>query len=92
MPRLPLRPRPRNRDSIDDARILPRFRGRKPEAPTKRVSGTAPASGDPTHIAKAPGDPFALRGFPIVSHEGLGGVIPGTQPEQALLAKQPSED
>jgi hypothetical protein len=41
-----------------------------------------------TPVGMAGGDARQLRGIPAVSRSGIGSAIPGTQPEQALLAKE----
>lgn len=35
----------------------------------------------PEPTAKLPGDPAALRGFPIISQQALSGAILGTSPD-----------
>jgi hypothetical protein len=79
---------------IDDARILPRFRARQSEPLPLRSEGAPPASfsSSSSAISKLPGDPWALRGFPVVSRDGLGGAIAGTQPEDWLLRHDPFGD
>lgn len=43
----------------------------------------------PVKAARAALDPFALRGLPAVGGRGsLGGAIPGTRPDRALIAKE----
>jgi hypothetical protein len=34
---------------------------------------------------RLPGDPFALRGLPMVGKECLGGEIPGTRPDKLYI-------
>ncbi len=39
-------------------------------------------------IASPAGDEHKLRGIPVVGAKGVGGTIAGTNPLQALIAKQ----
>jgi hypothetical protein len=34
------------------------------------------------------GDPWRLRGVPVVGARGVGGAIPGTKPESALMSSE----
>lgn len=43
------------------------------------------------HIASPAGSERALRGIPVVGAQGVGGTITGTNPLQALIAKQPND-
>lgn len=49
----------------------------------RETSTTLPTSPQ----SKLPGDTRALRGLPAIGR-GVGGTMPGTQPEQVLLAKE----
>jgi hypothetical protein len=76
---------PVRRGAHDEHRLLPRFR---PAAVARSGASPGPVfstRGDP--IAKAPGDAFGLRGIPLMSAQSAGATMPGTQPEEALLAK-----
>lgn len=53
------------------------------------VNATSWTSGDRTGYT---GDAWALRGIPAISTDGLGGVMPGTHPEQHVLANDPFGD
>jgi hypothetical protein len=36
------------------------------------------------HRSALPGDPWRMRGVPIVGRAGVGGAIPGSRPDQAV--------
>lgn len=72
---------PRN---LDEARLLPHLRA---DASRPAFRFTAPDHDpvqtlvlSPKFAAKLPGDPFALRGVPVVAR-GVKGASPGTDPE-----------
>jgi hypothetical protein len=52
---------------------------------TKRLAEIAVETGNTlpsSPAAKLPGDTRALRGLPVVGARGVGGTMPGTQPER----------
>jgi hypothetical protein len=76
-----------NTPSVDEARLLPRYR--QPGINTPSVSnnhGTAntPASSERTYTASAGGDHQRLRGIPAIGR-GVAGAIHNTQPEQTTI-------
>jgi hypothetical protein len=92
---------PSNSPPIDEARLLPHLRERsrleerarlerhqssvlRTEYVRAEAEGTPVIS--PAFAKKLPGDPRALRGIPIVARS-VGGVSPGTQPEQETIRR-----
>jgi hypothetical protein len=79
---------------IDEARLLPRFRDRaqleRQQVDVSRKDGRGvredvDVTPPPGHtVVPSPGE---LRGLPAIGW-GVAGAQPGTQPEQALLAKE----
>jgi hypothetical protein len=65
----------RKRENLAAAALLGRI--------CREVGETLPAI-----RATAGGDASRLRGIPVLGARGIEGTLPGTQPEQALLAKQ----
>lgn len=47
---------------------------------------------DAKHIASPAGHEKKLRGIPVTGVKGVGGTVHGTQPLQALMAKQPRDE
>ena len=76
---------------LDDARRLPYLRRQPVER--KRTPAEAVAEAEQA-VTIAPGaaggDARQLRGVPCVQ-SGMGSAIPGTNPLEALLAKQPRD-
>jgi hypothetical protein len=81
------------REQLDDARLLPRFRGRaamlaKQRAVLRKAVAAAVDEGRSIEMPQtAAGDPRDLRGLPAVGVRGVGGVIPGTQPEAEAIRR-----
>lgn len=48
------------------------------------TGGSLPSS----PAAKLPGDARALRGLPVVGARGVGGTMPGTQPEREAIRRE----
>jgi hypothetical protein len=70
------------------SQLLPRFR-REPE---RDVPSDRPLSSSSSSVPIADAtDAWALRGFPVIVQDGVGGTIPGTQPEDALVRKAENE-
>ena len=72
--------------SIDNERLLPHLRAEPVDASrVERVLHEAEALVVAVSaVASAGGDTRALRGIPALAR-GVGGVMAGTQPEQALM-------
>lgn len=81
-----LRPRGDRNITVDQARLLPRFRTSASPAPVAWTEGGAAAPVTPVRGGKIPpgGDPLQLRGIPVVG-PGVGGVAPGTHPERTAI-------
>lgn len=77
-----------NRPSVDEARLLPRYR----PTPMRIIPVESLGVDTLTLNTKAPtsaihkAEPGDLRGIPALA-PGVGGVQPGTQPERATIAK-----
>lgn len=75
---------------IDDARLLPHLRARRPELVVSPDNGTTyvqtlQLGGKQARTAKAePGD---LRGIPVLA-PGVGGTSPGTNPDSITRGKR----
>jgi hypothetical protein len=77
--------------------VLPRFlenhaskieHARKLEKVIREVGGDANVAEERKRFAPSAVDAMRMRGIPCVGPGSAGGVIVGTQPERALLAKQ----
>lgn len=92
--------RDRSPQNLDSARLRPHLRGqgdaleeyrrRRDQARVLDDAVQAEPEGKPLPLKQAitkPGDPMKLRGIPAIGR-GVGGVVPGTSPEGALLAKE----
>lgn len=67
----------------DDDRLLPRFRRGAGTATSGTTRSSEPVySTESGPIAKAPGDPYALRGIPLMSEASAGATQLGTHPEE----------
>jgi len=53
-----------------------------------RIAIETGASLPTSPAAKLPGDTRALRGLPVVGARGVGGTMPGTQPERETLERE----
>jgi hypothetical protein len=74
---------------VDEARLRPHLRRRPVER--KRTPAEAVAEAEQAVVVAlgaAGGDARALRGVPCVSKGGMGSAMPGTDPLEALLAKE----
>jgi hypothetical protein len=67
--------------SLAEAR---RLEGERQEHAVKKAVGDAVDQTD-RKTYRLPGDPFALRGIPMVGKLALGGAMPGTAPGQDLF-------
>jgi hypothetical protein len=79
---------------LDEARLLPRFRDRaqleRQQADTSRGESQRVREGvdvTPPRGRTVVPSPGELRGLPAIGW-GVAGAQPGTQPEQALIAKE----
>lgn len=77
------------RDTLDEARLRVRYRKGVTAARPKNEPDLRAASGRRSEPVADATDAKALRGFPVVTQDGLGGVIPGTQPEEYVLHHDP---
>jgi hypothetical protein len=81
------------REQLDDARLLPRFRDRaamlaEQRAVLRKAVADAVDEGRSIEMPQtAAGDLRDLRGLPAVGVRGVGGVIPGTQPEAEAIRR-----
>lgn len=75
----------------DDHRLLPRYKSNaRPQSTSSAASGRVYSTNSSTPVSDAT-DAWALRGFPVIVQDGVGGTIPGTQPEEALVRKAENE-
>jgi hypothetical protein len=89
--------------SLDEARLLPRFRDTSPLLERRRMlriqakvlaDAIAANPDKPLPLRREltkPGDPRRLRGIPAIG-PSVGGAIPGTNPEAAAIAAVTREE
>jgi len=87
----------KRRVELEQARLLPRFRDRaamlaEQRAVLRKAVRDAVEEGRSISTPQtAAGDPRDLRGLPAVGVRGVGGVIPGTQPEAETIRRAERE-
>lgn len=74
------------------SRLLARLQRQKLEAEQRRLVDEALLTADRRHVdpRTAEGDPERLRGIPVIGR-GVGGAIPGTRPDLAVLRRPPGQ-
>lgn len=83
--------------NADEARLLPRYRGRAPLLAEQRrvlrrelrgaVEDGRPVDAPVSAGGEAGGDRRQLRAIPVVGARGVSGVIPGTHPELETISR-----